>query len=124
MKILAFDSSGLVASVAIVENNNLIAEYTTNYKKTHSQTLLPMLEEIVKMTETDRVLFQDSELALRRSRDLHLHGIYRLLRCRHLRGLHTMCGELTDLSALSWTREENRCIRDFIVLTVMTGLRR
>ena len=44
MKILAFDSSGLVASVAIVENNNLIAEYTTNYKKTHSQTLLPMLE--------------------------------------------------------------------------------
>ena len=26
MKILAFDSSGLVASVAIVENNNLIAE--------------------------------------------------------------------------------------------------
>lgn len=29
MKILAFDSSGLVASVAIVENNNLIAEYTT-----------------------------------------------------------------------------------------------
>ena len=50
MKILAFDSSGLVASVAIVENNNLIAEYTTNYKKTHSQTLLPMLEEIVKMT--------------------------------------------------------------------------
>ena len=45
MKILAFDSSGLVASVAIVENNNLIAEYTTNYKKTHSQTLLPMLED-------------------------------------------------------------------------------
>ena len=44
MKILAFDSSGLVASVAIVENNNLIAEYTTNYKKTHSQTLLPMTQ--------------------------------------------------------------------------------
>ena len=33
MKILAFDSSGLVASVAIVENNNLIAEYTTNYRR-------------------------------------------------------------------------------------------
>ena len=57
MKILAFDSSGLVASVAIVENNNLIAEFTTNYKKTHSQTLLPMLEEIVKMTETDKESF-------------------------------------------------------------------
>lgn len=53
MKILAVDSSGLVASVAIVEDNTLVAEYTINYKKTHSQTLLPMLDEIVKMTETD-----------------------------------------------------------------------
>ena len=48
MKILAIDSSGLVASVAVTEDDNLIAEYTTNYKKTHSQTLLPMLDEIVK----------------------------------------------------------------------------
>ncbi len=53
MKILALDSSGLVASVAILEDDNLIAEYTVNYKKTHSQTLLPMLEEIVRMTDTD-----------------------------------------------------------------------
>lgn len=57
MKVLALDSSGLVASVAIVEENgadqNLLAEYTVNYKKTHSQTLLPMLDEIVKMTELD-----------------------------------------------------------------------
>ena len=53
MKILGFDSSGLVASVAIVSDDNLIAEYTVNYKKTHSQTLLPMLDEIVRMTETD-----------------------------------------------------------------------
>ena len=53
MKILALDSSGLVASVAIIEDSNLIAEYTINYKKTHSQTLLPMMDEIVRMTETD-----------------------------------------------------------------------
>ncbi len=53
MKILALDSSGLVASVALLEDENLIAEYTVNYKKTHSQTLLPMLDEIVRMTETD-----------------------------------------------------------------------
>ena len=51
MKILAVDSSGLVASVAIIENENLLAEYTVNYKKTHSQTLMPMLDEIVKMTD-------------------------------------------------------------------------
>jgi len=57
MKVLALDSSGLVASVAVVEDDgtdsNLLAEYTVNYKKTHSQTLLPMLDEIAKMIELD-----------------------------------------------------------------------
>ncbi len=53
MKILAIDSSGLAASVAVVEDDCLIAEYTTNYKKTHSQTLLPMLDEVRKMIELD-----------------------------------------------------------------------
>ncbi len=53
MKILGLDSSGLVASVAVAEEGNLLAEYTVNYKKTHSQTLLPMLDEIVKMIELD-----------------------------------------------------------------------
>lgn len=33
MKILALDSSGLVASAAIVEDDVTIAEYTVNYKK-------------------------------------------------------------------------------------------
>ena len=51
MKILGLDSSGLVASAAIVEDGILLAEYTTNYKKTHSQTLLPMLDEIRKMID-------------------------------------------------------------------------
>ena len=53
MKILALDSSGLVASVAVLEDDNCIAEYTINYKKTHSQTLLPMLDEVSKMIELD-----------------------------------------------------------------------
>ena len=53
MTILAIDSSGLVASVAVVEDGVLIAEYTMNYKKTHSQTLLPMLDAVAKMIELD-----------------------------------------------------------------------
>lgn len=53
MKILGLDSSGLVASIAIVEDDNLLGEYTVNYKKTHSQTLLPMLAEVAKMIELD-----------------------------------------------------------------------
>lgn len=53
MKILGLDSSGLVAGVAIVEDGVLLAEYTTDYKKTHSQTLLPMLDELRTMIELD-----------------------------------------------------------------------
>lgn len=53
MKILALDSSGLVASAAVTEDDTLLAEYTICYKKTHSQTLLPMLDEIRKNIELD-----------------------------------------------------------------------
>lgn len=53
MKILGLDSSGLVASVAVVQDNELTAEYTVNYKKTHSQTLLPMLDGLRNMIELD-----------------------------------------------------------------------
>lgn len=54
MTILAIDSSGTVASVALLVDDRLVAEYSVNYKKTHSQTLLPMLEEIMTMTETPK----------------------------------------------------------------------
>jgi tRNA threonylcarbamoyladenosine biosynthesis protein TsaB len=53
MKILALDSSGLVASVAVVIDDTTVAEYTINHKKTHSQTLLPMLDEVKKMIQLD-----------------------------------------------------------------------
>ncbi|MCD7884036.1 MAG: tRNA (adenosine(37)-N6)-threonylcarbamoyltransferase complex dimerization subunit type 1 TsaB [Lachnospiraceae bacterium] len=53
MKIMALDSSGLVASVAVAEDETLLAEYTVNYKKTHSQTLLPMLDEVARMIDLD-----------------------------------------------------------------------
>ena len=53
MKIIAIDSSGLVASVAIVQDEEVIAEYNVQYKKTHSQTLLPMLDELKRMVDLD-----------------------------------------------------------------------
>lgn len=53
MKIIGIDSSGNVASVAYVADGTLIAEYTINNKKTHSQTLLPMLDQIVRDAEID-----------------------------------------------------------------------
>lgn len=53
MRVLAIDSSGLTATVAVVEDKQTIAEYTTNFKKTHSQTLLPMIDEMMRMIEMD-----------------------------------------------------------------------
>ena len=53
MRILGIESSSLVASAAIVTDDELTAEYTVNFKKTHSQTLLPMIDEIVRMVELD-----------------------------------------------------------------------
>lgn len=53
LKILSIDSSGLVASCAITEDDLVLAEYTVSYKKTHSETLMPMIEAICAMTDTD-----------------------------------------------------------------------
>ena len=60
MNILALDSSGAVASVAIYCDGRIRGEYSIDHKLTHSQTLMPMLEELVKMSgyalsETDIV---------------------------------------------------------------------
>ena len=51
LRLLAIESSGNVASVAILEQGKIIAEITMNHKKTHSTTLLPMIDQILKMCE-------------------------------------------------------------------------
>ncbi len=53
MNIVALDGSGLVAGIAVMTEEKLLAEYSVNYKKTHSQTLLPMLDEVLKMIELE-----------------------------------------------------------------------
>lgn len=53
MKVLGIETSSLVASVAVVTDGVLTAEYTMNDKKTHSQTLLPMLDELSRMINLD-----------------------------------------------------------------------
>ena len=53
MRILAIDSSAMVATVAVTTDGVLNAEYTINHKKTHSQTLLPMIDEIKKNIDLD-----------------------------------------------------------------------
>lgn len=51
MKVLGIDTSSLAASVAVIEDNKLICEYTINTKKTHSQKLMPMIENMLKISD-------------------------------------------------------------------------
>ena len=60
MTIIALDSSGTTATVAIARDGRLLAEYTVDNGMTHSQTMLPMLDAItrqldLKMEEVDAV---------------------------------------------------------------------
>ena len=52
MKILALDSSAKSASVAITENGKLVGEAFLNVGLTHSETLMPMIENICSGTKT------------------------------------------------------------------------
>ena len=49
MLILALDSTAQVGSVALSQDDTLIAEYTINTGNTHSETLLPMVESVLKI---------------------------------------------------------------------------
>lgn len=51
MKILSLDTTADVCSAAITEGETLIAEITVNTGNTHSQTLLPAIEQILKISE-------------------------------------------------------------------------
>lgn len=51
MLILAFESSARAASVALVEDGRLISQYSQCSGLTHSRTLLPMAEDILKNAE-------------------------------------------------------------------------
>ena len=51
MKILAMDSTATAASVALMEDGCLLGEFYMNVKLTHSQTLLPMAEQLLACTQ-------------------------------------------------------------------------
>ncbi len=48
MKVLAIDTSTVVAAVALMDDEKLLGEYSINNKKTHSQKLMVMIDEIMK----------------------------------------------------------------------------
>ena len=52
MKILALDSSASVCAAALCENEKLLCEITVNTGNTHSETLLPVVEQLLTLTDT------------------------------------------------------------------------
>ena len=75
-----------MASTAIYEDGITMAEYTVDFKMTHSRTLLPMIDEMVKLVGIDLntidaiavskrsgIPLRDSGSALRLRRDLDWH---------------------------------------------------
>ena len=53
MRILGIESSGHVASVALMEDERLKAEFSINNGMTHSQTLMPMLSNMLELCGED-----------------------------------------------------------------------
>ena len=60
--ILAIDSSTPVAGVALLDEEKLIREEFINYKKNHSETLMPMIDELLR--GCDRSLADLTALAI------------------------------------------------------------
>ena len=50
MKILAVDSTAVAASAAVLEDGKLLGEFFTNTRRTHSQTLMPMVSGVLEST--------------------------------------------------------------------------
>ena len=48
MKILALDTSTMMASIAVLDENRILGEYSLNQEETHSETLVPMVKELLE----------------------------------------------------------------------------
>lgn len=60
MRILALDSTAVVSTVAVCDDERLISQFTVNNGNTHSETLLPMIEaslKVLHLTPNDIDLF-------------------------------------------------------------------
>ena len=127
MRVLGIESSSLVASVALVTDDILTAEYTVDFKKTHSQTLLPMLDEIVKLLELDMDTidaiavaggpgsFTGLRIGAATAKGLGLALKKPLVHVPTVDAMHIICGGQRGLSVLLWTQNAARSIRGYTI---------
>lgn len=118
MKILALDSSATVASVALCDGDGLLCEYTLNNGNTHSETILPMIEDLLSkfnMSANDVDLFAAS------SGPGSFTGVR--IGAATLKGLafgkNKPCAEVSTLEALA----ENLVITNGLICAVMNARR-
>ncbi len=52
LKILSFDSSGIVCTAAVLDGDIVLAQKSINKERTHSETLLPMIDEVLQEAKT------------------------------------------------------------------------
>lgn len=53
MKVLAIDTSSIVATVAIIEDEKLLGEIVINHKKNHSEKLMPNIRYLLEESDID-----------------------------------------------------------------------
>lgn len=53
MKVLAIDTSTLVSSVAVLDEDVVLGEMSLNQEMTHSENLVPMVDEVLKNIQVD-----------------------------------------------------------------------
>lgn len=109
MKILSVDTSATAASVALSEEGKLIGETFINTSLTHSQTLIPMVEQLLNNTKTeisdiDAIAvnagpgsFTGVRIGVAAVKVLLLQIIYRVFRFQHLRVWLIISFQLTVL---------------------------
>lgn len=53
MKILAIDTSTMISSCSLMEDGLIVGDYNINQKKTHSETLVLMIEQMLEKLDTE-----------------------------------------------------------------------
>lgn len=118
MKILALDSSAAVASVALCDGEKLLAEYTLNNGNTHSETVLPMIED---MLSKFNISVNDIDLFAASSGPGSFTGVR--IGTATLKGLafgkNKPCAEVSTLEALA----ENLVMHRGLICAVMNARR-
>lgn len=114
MKILAIDSSAISASAAVMEDDKLLGEFFINTKQTHSQTMMPMIDNVLKCTN---VPLSDIDLFAVSAGPGSFTGVRIGVAC--IKGmaaaLQKPCAGVSTLEAIAW----NLAHLDAIVCAVM-----